>query len=105
MKTSLNTKTIEKKNNSISIAGSGTYIKVRNLSKIKINKKSAKSTNSNFANINSFTLNFVILKARFIFFYLPRSFTKAPIFHYFDLKHHIQIIIDFSYYVISKVFS
>lgn len=105
MKTNLNTKTIEKKSNSINIASSGTYIKVRNLLKIKINKKSAKSTNSDFININSFTLNFVTLKARFTFLHLSKSFTKPPIFHYFDLKHHIQIIIDSSHYVICKVFS
>lgn len=89
MKTSLNIKIIKKKNNSISITGSGIHIKVRNLSKTKINKKSAKSTNSDFVNINSSALNFVTLKTRFTFLYLPKTFTKALIFHYFDLKHYI----------------
>ena len=79
----------------------------------KIGKKGQKT--SKFKNSSKFQksfkfkktirLNFFTLGVRLVFTKLRQAFIKAPIFHHFDLKHHIQVETDVSGYAIDRVLS
>ena len=60
---------------------------------------------SDFAKANSFGTDFLISKAKKTFWYLQKTFTKAPIFCHFDLKSYIQIKTDALGFTISIIFS
>lgn len=48
---------------------------------------------------------FLIPKAKVVFIYLKKIFTKVLILHYLDLKRHIQIKIDVSSFAIDEILS
>ena len=48
-------------------------------------------------------LDFFIFRAKLVFTKLRQAFVKAPIIHHFNLKHHIQIKIDESGYIINRI--
>ena len=60
---------------------------------------------SSFMKKISFWLVFISSKASLAFTRLRKAFTKAPILHYFDPKHHILIETDASSYTIGGVLS
>ncbi len=97
-----------------SASGSGVDGSIKNLSIIAnlAKSKKSKSTKSkksdlpkaNFAKVNSET-DFLTLEAKKAFIHLQKSFTKTPIFRYFDPECHIQIETNTSRYDISGVLS
>ena len=56
-------------------------------------------------NLSKSTLDFLTPGAKLAFTKLRQAFLKAPIFHHFDPKSHIQIETDASGYAIGGVFS
>lgn len=50
-------------------------------------------------------INFLIFKAKLVFFWLKQAFTKILILYHFILKPHIYMKKDTSGYLISKLFS
>lgn len=82
--------------------------KIKNLSKAKNIKKLAISKKSNFirAKVNEVSkTDFLTPKTRVAFTQLRKTFTKAPISYYFNLKYHIWIKTNVSSYVISEILS
>ena len=69
----------------------------------KVEKISKPKNLSNFK--KTIELDFFTPKARLAFTKVRQVFVKAPIFHYFKPKRHIQVETDISGYLIDRVFS
>lgn len=59
-----------------------------------IKKKNCQKTPKSKQMVNFIALGFFTPKARLVFIKLRLAFVKIIIFHYFDLKHQIQIKMD-----------
>ena len=70
--------------------------KIQKLSKSKNLSKSKKTVRSS---------DFLTFGAKLAFTKLKQMFSKIPIFHHFDLEHHIRIETNISGYAIVGVFS
>lgn len=75
----------------------------KNIWNIKRLKNSTKLKKLILAKINFFNTNFFIFGVKEVFIYLLKAFTKASIFHYFDLKYYIQIKINALGYIINGI--
>ena len=73
----------------------------------EVEKKSQKTSKSKnlFKSKKTIGLDFFTLRTRLAFIKLRQAFVKAPIFHHFNLEHHIRIETDTSGYAISIVLS
>lgn len=69
------------------------------------NEINRKEVGENLSKINLCRARFFTPKARVTFICLREAFTKASIFHYFDLKRYIRIEIDASSFAIRGIFS
>ena len=54
-------------------------------------------------NLSILSRLFLIFRARKAFTHLMQAFIEAPILNHFDPKHHIQIEIDISGYVVDGI--
>ena len=68
-------------------------------------QKSSKSKNLSKSKKTVRSSDFLTSGGKLAFTELRQAFFKAPIFHHFDLKHHIQIETNKSGYAISGVLS